>query len=90
MIPLPNLQGESAGDFSFQTAEILERRTFKCMVLAPVSPALGKLRQEEHGGFEAQELPSETLSSKKTKTNLLPQFKSVCTESSLSSKVKTD
>lgn len=90
MIPLPNLQGKSASDFSFQTAEILEWRTFKCMVLAPVSPALGKLRQEEHRGFEARELPSETLSSKKTKTNLLPQFKSVCTESSLSPKVKTD
>lgn len=71
MILLPNPQGKSAGDFSFQTAaEILEQRTFKCMVLAPVSPALGKLRQEEHRGFETRELPSETLSSKKTKRNL--------------------
>lgn len=90
MIPLPNPQGKSAGYFSFQTAEILERKTFKCMVLTPVSPALGELRQEEHRGFEAWELPSEILSSKKTKTNLLPQFKAVCTKSSLSSKVKTD
>lgn len=58
------------------------------MVLTPVSPALGKLRQEEHRGFEARELPSETLSSKKTKTNPLPQFKSVCTESSYRLKLR--
>lgn len=58
------------------------------MVLTPVSPALGKLRQEEHRGFEARELPSETLSWKKTKTNPLPQFKAVCTKSSFLLKLR--
>jgi hypothetical protein len=51
------------------------------VVLTPLIPALGKLRQEDHRGLEAQELQSETLSLKKTKANWLSLFKAVFTKS---------